>query len=41
MKLGFNYWLAKLDTANGYYRGAEMVKAFLSSVEYRKRFERW
>ena len=38
---GFNYWLTKLDTANGNYRSAEMVKAFLSSDEYRKRFERW
>ena len=39
--IGFNYWLTKLDAANGNYRSAEMVKAFLSSPEYRKRFERW
>ena len=38
---GFNYWLIKLDNAGGDYRSAEMVKAFLSSVEYRKRFEQW
>ena len=38
---GFNYWLTKLDAAKGDYRNAEMVEAFLSSVEYRKRFERW
>ena len=38
---GFNYWLSKLDAAHGDYRQAEMVKAFLSSVEYRKRFEQW
>ena len=38
---GFNYWLIKLDNAGGDYRSAEMVKAFLSSVEYRKRCEQW
>jgi Domain of unknown function (DUF4214) len=38
---GYNYWLARLDSANGDYRRAEMVKAFLSSIEYRKRFEQW
>jgi len=38
---GFSYWLTKLDDAGGDYRRAEMVKAFLSSFEYRKRFEQW
>ena len=36
---GFNYWLAKLDDAGGDYLRAEMVKGFISSIEYRKRFE--
>ena len=36
---GFNYWLAKLDAAGGDYRRSEMVKGFLSSVEYRNRFQ--
>lgn len=35
---GFEFWLNKLNAANGDYRSAEMVKAFLSSTEYRKRF---
>ena len=35
---GYNYWLAKLDSFGGDYRAAEMVKAFLASTEYRKRF---
>jgi hypothetical protein len=35
---GFNFWLAKLNRFNGDYRRAEMVKAFLSSTEYRARF---
>ena len=38
---GYNFWLTKLDAAAGNYRRAEMVKAFLSSIEYRKRFEQW
>jgi len=38
---GFNYWLGKLEAEGGDYRRAEMVKAFLSSSEYRKRFEQW
>jgi hypothetical protein len=36
--LGFTYWLAKLNSVNGDYLKAEMVKAFLSSSEYRQRF---
>src|SRR6185369_1689821 len=35
---GFNFWLNKLNTFNGNFRNAEMVKAFLSSSEYRQRF---
>ena len=36
---GYNFWLSKLDDFNGDYRRAEMVKAFLSSAEYRRRFK--
>ena len=35
---GFDFWLAKLNQFNGNYVDAELVKAFLSSVEYRQRF---
>ena len=35
---GFQFWLNKLNTFNGDFRAAEMVKAFLSSFEYRQRF---
>jgi len=35
---GYDYWLAKLNTFRGNYIDAEMVKAFLDSTEYRKRF---
>lgn len=35
---GYNFWLAKLNQFNGDYHKAEMVKAFLSSIEYRQRF---
>jgi hypothetical protein len=35
---GWKFWLDKLDSFGGDYRRAEMVKAFLSSVEYRQRF---
>jgi hypothetical protein len=35
---GYNFWLAKLNQFNGNYINAEMVKAFLSSIEYRQRF---
>jgi hypothetical protein len=37
---GWNFWLGKLDEFGGDYRRAEMVKAFLSSAEYRQRFGR-
>ncbi|HEX8498974.1 MAG TPA: carboxypeptidase regulatory-like domain-containing protein [Pyrinomonadaceae bacterium] len=35
---GYNFWLTKLDQFNGNYVAAEMVKAFLDSAEYRRRF---
>jgi hypothetical protein len=35
---GFNFWLNKLNSFNGNFINAEMVKAFLSSSEYRQRF---
>jgi cytochrome c peroxidase len=35
---GYNFWLNKLNQFNGNYVQAEMVKAFLSSSEYRRRF---
>ena len=36
---GYNFWLTKLNQFNGDYIGAEMVKAFITSGEYRQRFE--
>jgi len=35
---GYNFWEAKLIQFNGDFLKAEMVKAFLSSAEYRSRF---
>ncbi len=35
---GYNFWLTKLNQFNGNYVQAEMVKAFISSIEYRNRF---
>jgi len=35
---GFNFWLTKLNQFNGDFQKAEMVKAFITSGEYRKRF---
>ncbi len=35
---GYEFWLNKLNQFNGNYINAEMVKAFLSSVEYGQRF---
>ena len=35
---GWKFWLDKLNEFGGDYRRAEMVKAFLSSTEYRQRF---
>jgi hypothetical protein len=31
---GFNFWVSKLNQFNGDFLQAEMVKAFLSSLEY-------
>jgi len=35
---GFQFWLAKLNHFGGDFRAAEMVRAFISSTEYRARF---
>ena len=35
---GYQFWLDKLNQFNGNFVQAEMVKAFISSLEYRQRF---
>ena len=35
---GYNFWLNKLNQFNGNFVNAEMVKAFIDSREYRRRF---
>jgi hypothetical protein len=35
---GYDFWLTKLNQFNGNYLNAEMVKAFITSIEYRQRF---
>jgi len=35
---GFNFWLSKLNQFNGNFIQAEMVKAFIQSIEYADRF---
>ncbi len=35
---GYIFWLQKLDQFGGDWRAAEMVRAFISSIEYRARF---
>ena len=35
---GYDFWLAKLNQFNGNFVNAEMVKAFITSTEYRSRF---
>ncbi|HEX8560910.1 MAG TPA: PQQ-dependent sugar dehydrogenase [Pyrinomonadaceae bacterium] len=35
---GYNFWLTKLNSFGGDFQAAEMVKAFISSDEYRNRF---
>ena len=35
---GYDFWLTKLNQFNGSFQNAEMVKAFISSAEYRQRF---
>jgi hypothetical protein len=36
--VGYNFWLDKLNSFNGNFVEAEMVKAFITSAEYRARF---
>ncbi len=36
--VGYDFWLNKLNQFNGNFVAAEMVKAFISSGEYRQRF---
>jgi hypothetical protein len=35
---GYNFWVTKLNNAGGNFVTSEMVKAFISSSEYRRRF---
>ena len=35
---GWNFWLGNLNAFGGNFVSAEMVKAFISSTEYRQRF---
>ncbi|HYP52700.1 MAG TPA: Calx-beta domain-containing protein, partial [Pyrinomonadaceae bacterium] len=35
---GFNHWLTNLNNFNGNFEQAEMVKAFITSEEYQRRF---
>ena len=35
---GYNFWLTKLDAFNSNFVNAEMVRAFITSGEYRQRF---
>jgi hypothetical protein len=35
---GYDFWLTKLNQFNGSFVDAEMVKAFITSIEYRQRF---
>ena len=35
---GYDFWLTKLNNFNGNFVAAEMVKAFITSTEYRQRF---
>ena len=35
---GYNFWLNKLNQFNGNFVNAEVVKAFITSIEYRQRF---
>jgi hypothetical protein len=37
---GYLFWLSKLNQFGGDYQQAEMVKAFIASIEYRERFGR-
>jgi hypothetical protein len=35
---GYNFWLNKLNQFDGNFVNADMVKAFIKSTEYRRRF---
>ncbi len=35
---GYDFWLHKLDQFNGNFVNAQMVKAFIVSIEYQARF---
>ncbi len=35
---GYNFWLQKLNGFNGDWRAAQMVEAFIDSIEYKQRF---
>ncbi|HYH85604.1 MAG TPA: hypothetical protein VEX60_08975, partial [Pyrinomonadaceae bacterium] len=35
---GYDFWLTKLNEFGGNFVQAEMVKAFITSIEYRQRF---
>ena len=35
---GYGFWLNKLNSLGGDFQQSEMVKAFITSVEYRQRF---
>jgi glucose/arabinose dehydrogenase len=35
---GYDFWLGKLNDHGGDFRGAQMVEAFITSIEYRDRF---
>ncbi len=35
---GYDFWLNKLNQFNGNFVAADMVKAFITSGEYRQRF---
>jgi len=37
---GYQFWLNKLNSFNGDFIQAQMVQAFISSIEYRQRFAR-
>ena len=35
---GYDFWLAKLNQFNGNFVNAQMVEAFIVSIEYQERF---
>ena len=35
---GYDFWLTKLNQFNGNFVNADMVKAFITSAEYRQHF---